>query len=112
MTHIFTGTFHIQSATVTSAKDDNGIILTAEFIKHSTARGCFIVLQPEDGSPDVFRAVLKSKSSTVLTTTIIEIPSSTYNVLIFELQQDGLPNQRLAYEDSKVFDVAWNGESL
>ena len=69
------------------------------------------MLQSEEGFPDVFIVVIRSTSNTRLTTSITNIPPSKYSVLIFELQEDGLPNRRPAYEQ-KGLNVTGYGESL
>ena len=108
---MFADTFDIQNVTVIGVGDGNEVILIAEFMKHTTAIGYFVLLQSQHESFDVFRFVLRSKSSTILTSTIINIPSSIYNVFVYDLQQGGLPNTRPAYEDSKDLAVFMNGKS-
>ncbi|CAI8035406.1 hypothetical protein GBAR_LOCUS19876 [Geodia barretti] len=93
-------TFDVQNATVNAA--GNGLIVTVNFIANTTATGCFIVLQSEDGSPDEFRALLRPESETTLVATIDSVPPSTYTMLFYDLEQDGLPNSNVAYERSKI----------
>ena len=93
-------TFDVQNATVNAA--GNGIIVTVNFIANTTATGCFIVLQSEDGSPDEFRALLRPESETTLVATIDNVPPSTYTALFYDLEQDGLPNRNVAYEGSQT----------
>ena len=99
-----TATFDIQSATVNIAGVD-AILVTVEFITSTTAGGYFMVLESEDGSPDEFRALLRTDSSTTLVTTIDNVPPSTYTPLFYDLEQDGLPNMNLAYEQSTIVTV-------
>ena len=93
-------TFDVQNATVNAAS--NGIAVTVNFITNTTATGCFIVLQSEDGSPDEFRALLRPESETTLEATIDNIPPSTYTALFYDKEQDGLPNSNVAYEGNQV----------
>ncbi|CAI8046215.1 hypothetical protein GBAR_LOCUS25541 [Geodia barretti] len=75
--------------------------LTAEFIESTTAQGCFIVLQCEYGNPDVFRALLlPDDSSTSVQSTIHDVVSSTYNMFVYDLEEDELPNSHPAVEQN------------
>ena len=88
--------------------------MTAEFLKNTTARGCFVVLQSENKSTaDVFRALLRpGPNTTLLTSSISDTPSSTYRDFLYDLEQDGLPNRSPAYEPNNVITVNRNGESI
>ncbi|CAI7992180.1 hypothetical protein GBAR_LOCUS937, partial [Geodia barretti] len=103
-------THDVQSATVSSVRDDGEIIVTAEFIKSTTARGCFVVLQSgNESSADVFRALLRPGPNTTLTSTISDAPSSTYRALFYDLEQDGIPNRSPAlYEPNNVITANRN----
>ncbi|CAI8033355.1 hypothetical protein GBAR_LOCUS18816, partial [Geodia barretti] len=103
-------THDVQSATVTSVRDDGEIIVTAEFLKNTTARGCFVVLQSgNESTADVFRALLRpGPNTTLLTSTISDTPSSTYRALFYDLEEDGLPNRSPAYEPNNVITVNRN----
>lgn len=73
--------------------------MNGELIINSTATGFLVVLQPEDGSPDEFRALLRQdETSTSLTSTINSLPTSTYKVIVYDLESDILPNINPAYE--------------
>ena len=74
------------------------------FINNTIAKGFFVVLQCKNGSADVFRAVLhKGNSSTSLNGAINSVPPSTYAVFFYDLEYDGLPNRKVAYQqDSKI----------
>ena len=68
--------------------------MTAEYIDNTTARGCFLVLPPEDGSPDVFRTVNNVEHGVIVS----GVPPGTYNTaLVYDLEENGLPNEKLAY---------------
>ena len=92
--------------------DSNSINVTGEFITNSTARGCFLVLRSEDGSPDAFRALLRSQPDSALMGTIDDLVSSTYTLLVYDLEQSGLPNIHPAYEVNNNFTVNRTGKGL
>ena len=84
-------TFDVQSASATT-KDSGSITMTGELVTNTTAKGMFIVLQCEDGSPDVFRAVPRpDESTTSVTSDITNVPPSTYTVIVYDLEEHGLP---------------------
>ena len=79
--------------TTAVASGPGEIRVDGEFIEDTTAEGCFIVLQCEEESPDVFIALpLPDDAGTNVSITISSIPSSTYTMLVYDLEQDGLPN--------------------
>ena len=76
-------------------------------MNNSKAKGCFVVLLSEDGHPDVFRALLRpNNSSTNLSSTISNIPPSTYTVLVYDLEQNLLPGHNPARELANIVNVA------
>ncbi|CAI8047490.1 hypothetical protein GBAR_LOCUS26247, partial [Geodia barretti] len=103
-------THDVQRATVSSVRDDSEIIVTAEFLKNTTARGCFVVLQSgNESTADVFRVLLRpGPNTTLLTSTISDTPSSTYRALFYDLEEDGLPNRSPAYQPNNVITVNRN----
>ena len=66
--------------------------MTVQFINNSLALGWFVALQSNDGSPDEFRALQRSGSDMTMTG-IISVPSSTYKVYVYDLEQDGHINE-------------------
>ena len=88
--------------------------MIGEFIKNTTAKGCFIVLQCDYGSPDLFRALLLPDTfSTFVESIITNIPPSTYHMLVYDLEEDGLPNSIPAVEqNNNKIDVEGEGECL
>ncbi|CAI8038558.1 hypothetical protein GBAR_LOCUS21502 [Geodia barretti] len=104
-------TYDVQSAAANTTKGTNNKInLTGEFIKDTTAQGCFVVLQCEYGNPDVFRVVLlPDDSSTSVESTIHDILSSTYNMLVYDLEEDELRSRHPAVEQSTNVTVMGNG---
>ena len=82
------------------------IRVDGEFIENTTAEGCFIVLQCEEESPDVFIALpLPDDAGTNVSSTIDNIPPSTYTMLVYDLEQDGLPNTHPAQTPSNTVTV-------
>ena len=85
------GTFDVQSADVRT-KDSSSVRVNGELVTNTTAKGIFIVFQDEDGSPDVFRAGFRRDDSTTSVTSVINnVPPSTYTVIVYDLEEDGLP---------------------
>ncbi|CAI8043109.1 hypothetical protein GBAR_LOCUS23920 [Geodia barretti] len=104
-------TYDVQSAAADTTKGTNNEIkLNGEFIKDTTALGCFVVLQCEYGNPDVFIALLlPDDSSTYVQSTIHDILSSTYHMFVYDLEEDGLPNSHPAVEQNTTVTVVGNG---
>jgi hypothetical protein len=109
--YVSTATYDVQSAAADTTKGTNNKIkLTGEFIENTTAQGCFVVLQCEYRNPDVFRALLLPDDfSTSVQSTIHDVISSTYNMLVYDLEEDGLPNSHPAVEQNTTVTVARNG---
>ena len=84
-------------------------IVTAEFIINSTAKGCFLVLRSEDRSPDEFRAFLRSQPNSPLTGLIDDLLPSVYSILVYDLEESGLPNGNPAYEQHNKITVERTG---
>ena len=68
--------------------------MTGVFATDSLAKGLFLVLQSEDGSPDEFRAVLRERQED----SHITVPPSTYTLLAYDLEEDALPNENVAFK--------------
>ena len=106
-------THDVQSAVGSTTGASNEITVTGEFIQNTTASGCFIVLQSESGSPDVFRALLlPANFKTSVESIITNIPPSTYHMLVYDLEEDGLPNSTPAVEQNNSVTVEGEGECL
>ena len=106
------GTYDVQSAAGSTNDASNNITMTGEFIKNTTAKGCFVVLQCEDTLPDVFRVLLLPDTfNDSVNSTITNIPPSTYHLLVYDLEEDGLPNRNPAVEQSSDITVE-KGECL
>ena len=92
----YAGTYDVQSA---KAVGSNAVIITGQLITNSTARGLSLVLQSDPESPDIFSAVLRQDNNTPTVTSVMRnIPTSSYKVFIYDLEEDVLPNQNVAYE--------------
>jgi hypothetical protein len=90
-------TYDLQTGN-TSGGITDVISVVGNFINNTIAKGFFVVLQCEDGSADIFRAVLpKENSSTSLDGAINNVPPSTYTVFFYDLEYDGFPNNKVAY---------------
>ena len=79
-----------------------------EFIENTTAKGYFIVFQNMSGSPDVFRAMPRSEAKT----TLDDIPAGTYTPVFYDLEQDSLPNESPAYEQTNTVSLDGTGEDF
>ena len=86
----FAATFDIQNSTAEG--NGNGIIVTGEFITDSFAVGCFIVLQCNESTADIYRAIILSRNELEQTVSVtIDVPSATYKVYAYDIEDDGLP---------------------
>ncbi|CAI8038995.1 hypothetical protein GBAR_LOCUS21703, partial [Geodia barretti] len=99
-------TYDIQRATTSVSDRSNGISMTGHFITNTKAKGCFIVLQPEDGSPDVFRILPRIGNSVIVSGIIRYIQPSTYRTFIHDVEHDGYPNESPAIITNNTVTVA------
>ena len=83
----------------------NGIHVTGKFIKNTRARGCFIVFQSDNGSPDVFRSLLRPNSSITVADYIRSVPPSTYQMFVHDMEHDGCPNESPALISKDILKV-------
>ena len=82
--------------------------MTAVFVADSAAKGVFVVLQSEDDSSgDEFRAVLREGQGE----STITVPPSTYTVLVYDLEENALPNENAAFISSEKITVK-NGKGV
>ena len=70
--------------------------MKVQFIKNSHAKGCFVVLQPHDGSDDIFKALFRNNLH-INVMDVIRVPHSTYKVYVYDLEKDGHINKMPAY---------------
>ena len=66
------------------------IDVEGHFITDSFARGCFIVLQCDETTADIYRAISRNEFEQMVSKTI-ELPSCTYTVYVYDIENDGLP---------------------
>jgi hypothetical protein len=105
-------TYDIQRATTSVNDRSNGISMTGHFITNTKAKGCFIVLQPEDGSPDVFRILPRSENSVIVAGTIRYLQPSTYRTFIHDVEHNGNPNESPAIIPNNTVTVAFEDGSF
>ena len=67
--------------------------MTGQFIENTTASGCFIVLQCEDGSPDQFIILPRSESKIAVASSVGNVRPSTYTTFVHDLEHNRLPHQ-------------------
>ena len=85
----FTATFDIQN--FTAEGNGGGITVTGEFINNSSAKGCFIVLQCNESTADVYRAIPRNGLEQAVSETI-DVTSCNYTVYAYDIEgNDGLP---------------------
>lgn len=82
-------TFDVKDVILTNNGSDT--VITAHFITDSPAKGLFVVFHSDDGSPDQFRALSRGGQEESLSSSII-VPPSTYSVLVYDLEENSLPN--------------------
>ena len=95
---MYIATFDVQDVTV--AKSCSEIFVTGVFATNSAAKGLFVVLTSDDGLQDEFRAVLREGQGSGIT-----VPPSTYTVLVYDLEENALPNENVAFIPSKTLTV-------
>ena len=91
----YAATFDVQDITVTTSGSE--IFVTGVFAADSAAKGLFVVLTSEDDSPDEFRAVLREGQGD----SGITVPPSTYTLLVYDLEENALPNENTAFVSSE-----------
>ena len=79
----------------TARTNGSEIIMTGFLADNSSAKGLFVVLQSDNKSPDLFQAVLRDGQERAVSSRV-GVPPSTYTVLVYDLEQDGLPNENIA----------------
>lgn len=81
-------------------KVDKGISITVTFINGSSALGSFIVMQSENDKSDHYQPLYRNKESDVISLPPVD---TTYTVLVYDLEENGLPSAMPAIEiDEKV----------
>ena len=82
-------TFDIQNPT--ASKDGSNIKVEGEFISGTFATGCFILIQCNDSTADIYRALLRQGSEQTVSE-VISVPPSIYTVYAYDLEENALPN--------------------
>ena len=79
----------------------------------SRAKGVLVLLHSEEGTSDVFRVqLLPDNTCTSVNHTIDNVPAATYSVSLYDLEEDGLPSRRPAFEFSGSVTVEGEGEGV
>ena len=83
-----TATFDVQ--VFTASGEDSWITVTGEFINDTLATGCFIVIQSNSSTADIYRALLRQDSEQTVSGNI-SVPPSVYTVYAYDLEENALP---------------------
>ena len=80
-----------------------GINFEARLITGSSALGCFVVVQCNKSIPDRYYALPHDGDGRV--SEMIHVPpvKTPYTIVVYDLQQNGLPNQLPAIEVGQVY---------
>ena len=97
----FAATFDIQNST---AEGGSKISMTGGFISNSSAMGCFLVLQCDNGSPDEFRVLLRNFLESIVDAEV-DAPSSIYIMYMFDVEMNGDINPNPALINSTQTNV-------
>ena len=109
-TYFSTATFDVQTVTV----EDNGsmIAVTGRFITDSYAKGCFIAIQFNETIADDYYALPQNGLEQTQYKTIFNVPSSTYTLFAYDIENDGLPNEMAAMIQEHNENVASHCKSV
>ena len=94
---IITATFDLQNTS--AVEEDNMISVSGTFITDSLARGCFIVIQCNEDTADIFVAI-ERKGTDQIVNESIPVPPSSYIVYAYDLEENTLPHRIPAYSPS------------
>ena len=84
-----TATFDLQNPSAEGEKDEM-ISVSGTFITDSLARGCFLVIQCNEDTADIFVAIEREESELTLNESI-PVPPSSYIVYAYDLEENTLP---------------------
>ena len=87
--YIISATFDVQDFIATPSGSE--IMITGHFVRNSPAKGLFLALHSDNGSPDEFRALLRDGQEESLIKNIA-LPPSSYCVTVYDLEESVLPN--------------------
>ena len=83
-----TATYDVQNLMLESSESENdGIKVTGKLITNSRARGCFIVLQGNSSTADIFQAIQRNGQTV---SGIISAPPATYTVYGYDIEETAL----------------------
>ena len=92
-------TFDVQNATVEPVPE--GVHVTVTYIAGSSAVGSFIIARSGNNRPDHYRPLYRDRESDVIS---LPPDDTGYIVLVYDLEEDGLPSTMPAVEvDEKLF---------
>ena len=92
---------HVESPDTKTIKTDvvsEGIKFEATLTTGSSSLGCFILVQGNETTPDKYRAVLRD-GDTVSAVIPLTPMDTSYVIIVYDLQQKGLPKTRPAVID-------------
>ena len=75
------------------------ISVSGTFITNSLARGCFLVIQCNEDTADIFVAIEREGSDQIVNESI-PVPPSSYIVYAYDLEENTLPHRIPAYSPS------------
>ena len=81
-------TFDVQYPSIKNKKD--GLVLSGGFITDSLADGCFLVIESNASTADIFVAIQRKGSEQVISESI-PLPPSSYIVYAYDLEENALP---------------------
>ena len=84
-----TATFDLQNFKATV--EDEKLKVSADFIIKSHARGCFLVIEGNASSPDIFQAIEREDSEQDVEESV-DVPPSMYTVYAYDIEETALPH--------------------
>ena len=92
--------------TVTADVVPGGIYFEATLVTKSSALGCFVVVQCNRSTPDHYYALPQDEDS-LRVSDLIRVPpvETPCTIVVYDLQQKGLPNQLPAIEVDQVYII-------
>ena len=80
------------------------ITVAGEFISNTLATGCFIVIQSDSRTADIYRALLRQNSEQTVSE-VISVPPSNYTVYAYDLEENALPNPLPAVSSGTTINI-------
>ena len=85
------------------------ISVSGTFVTNSLARGCFLVIQCNEDTADIFVAI-ERKGTDQIVNESIPVPPSSYIVYAYDLEENALPHHIPAYSPSPEIIINNTGE--